>query len=139
MPSPKWAAVQECYTSSQACTIYTTFTFLLLPLSLEYVYKKALLILKCSVDLYAYLCIFQYKSLKLWLCLLQSFARIWFTVLGLPIRSWPCNSLHALDGLQAAYTLTTSEVNNIFQKSWHFFVIIYLIILAYKIWILGKK
>lgn len=134
MLSPKWAAVQECYMSSQACTIYSTFTFLLLSLSLEYVYKKALLALKW--DLHACFFIFHYKSLKL--CLQQDFARIWFTVLGLPIRLCPCNSLHALHGLQAAHTPTTSAVNNTCQKSWHF-VIIYLIILASTIWILGKK
>lgn len=58
--------------------------------------------------------------------------------IGLPIRLCPCHSLHALDGLQAAHTPTTSAVNNTCQKIWHF-VIIYLIILASTIRILGKK
>lgn len=84
-------------------------------------------------------CIFQYKSLKLWLWLLQPFARIWFTLLGLPIQLCPWNSRHALDGWQAAHTLTTAEVNNTCQKSWHFLVLIYLIILASTIWVLGMK
>lgn len=48
-----------------------------------------------------------------------------------PYLLWKCCRQHN--------TLTISEVNNTCQKSWHFFVIIYLIILAYTIWVLGKK
>lgn len=147
MLSPEWAAVQECYTSSQACTIYNTFTFLLLSLSLEQVLEKGLADLKMfsrfAVCLFWY---FQHKTLKPCLQSDSVFNNLLLEPIQLYFVSLPCHS-HVVPrllqrGCQQNTSLRLQRLITyfvFFKKSWHFFAIVCLTILVYMIWELEKK